>query len=343
MGFNQTILTSSTVNATLEINVAEDLEDRINPAVYVAAAFTLGIIGFFGFTLNLLVAVIIISDPQALWTPVNIILLNMVIGDFLVAAIGNPLAMASAITGGWYWDHEICLWYAWFMSTLGLASICNLTVMAVERWLLVTRPMKALSLRHAGCLALSVWLYALCLSLPPLLGWGSYGPEAGNVSCSVSWEVHDPATNSDSYIAFLFVFGLVIPVIVISASYASILRTLKKVKKRAGSRGRREAKVTKMVALMIIAFLVAWSPYATLALAAQYFHMKASPAVAILPALLAKSSICYNPVIYAGLNAQFPRSLKKRFGIRESTRRGQNLENTTTNMTLFRTEKTTND
>ncbi|XP_066588423.1 pinopsin-like isoform X2 [Prorops nasuta] len=306
MGFNQTILTSSTVNATLEINVAEDLEDRINPAVYVAAAFTLGIIGFFGFTLNLLVAVIIISDPQALWTPVNIILLNMVIGDFLVAAIGNPLAMASAITGGWYWDHEICLW-------------------------------------HAGCLALSVWLYALCLSLPPLLGWGSYGPEAGNVSCSVSWEVHDPATNSDSYIAFLFVFGLVIPVIVISASYASILRTLKKVKKRAGSRGRREAKVTKMVALMIIAFLVAWSPYATLALAAQYFHMKASPAVAILPALLAKSSICYNPVIYAGLNAQFPRSLKKRFGIRESTRRGQNLENTTTNMTLFRTEKTTND
>lgn len=37
--------------------------------------------------------------------------------------------------------------YAWFMSTLGFASIGNLTVMAVERWLLVARPMQALSIR----------------------------------------------------------------------------------------------------------------------------------------------------------------------------------------------------
>lgn len=40
-----------------------------------------------------------------------------------------------------------------------------------------------------------------------------------------------------------------------------------------GASGRREAKITKMVALMITAFLVAWSPYAALALAAQYFDV----------------------------------------------------------------------
>ncbi|XP_076648106.1 parapinopsin-like [Halictus rubicundus] len=163
--------------------------------------------------------------------------------------------------------------YAWLVSTLGFASIGNLTVMTVERWLLVARPMRALFIRTAMILGFFVWIYALCLSLPPFFGWGSYGPKAGNVFCSVSWEVHDPITKTDSYIGFLFTFGLVIPVIIISTSYLAIIATLRKVRKRAGARGRREAKITKMVALMIMAFLLAWSPYAALALAVQYFDV----------------------------------------------------------------------
>ncbi|XP_076395609.1 green-sensitive opsin isoform X2 [Megachile rotundata] len=266
--------------------------------------------------MNLLVGLVIVKDAQILWTPVNVILVNLIVGDFMVAALGNPVAMVSAITGGWYWGYKVCLWYAWFMSTLGFASIGNLTVMAVERWLLVAKPMNALSIRHAVILGFFVWVYALCLSVPPLFGWGSYGPEAGNVSCSVSWEIHDPVTKSDSYIGFIFTFGLVIPVLVITTSYVAIVLTLRKVRKRAGASGRREAKITKMVALMITAFLLAWSPYAALALAAQYFDAKPSASVAVLPALLAKSSICYNPIIYAGLNSQFPRSLKKIFDVR---------------------------
>ncbi|CAK9834528.1 Blue-sensitive opsin [Anthophora retusa] len=293
-------------------------EDEISPAVYVAAAIALGCIGFFGFIMNLLVAVVIVMDAQILWTPMNVILVNLVVGDFLVAALGNPVAMISAITGGWYWGYKMCLWYAWFMSTLGFASIGNLTVMAVERWLLVARPTKALSIRNAMILSFVVWIYALCLSLPPLIGWGSYGPEAANVSCSVSWEVHDPITKSESYIGFLFMFGLVVPVLVITSSYVAIILTLRKVRKRAGASGRREAKITKMIALMITAFLLAWSPYAALALAAQYFDAKPSASVAVLPTILAKSSICYNPIIYAFLNKQFSQSLKKIFGMRMS-------------------------
>ncbi|KAK1133278.1 hypothetical protein K0M31_011094 [Melipona bicolor] len=218
------------------------------------------------------------------------------------------------------------------MSTLGFASIGNLTVMAVERWLLVVRPMKALSIRHAKILGFFVWIYALCLSLPPLFGWGSYSPEAGNVSCSVSWEVHDPVTKSESYIGFLFILGLIIPVLVISSSYAAIILTLRRVRKRAGASGRREAKITKMVALMITAFLLAWSPYAALAIAAQYFDVKPSASVAVLPALLAKSSICYNPIIYAGLNSQFSRSLKKIFNIRTTRNTAPDSQNTALTM-----------
>ncbi|KAL6422780.1 hypothetical protein ACFW04_010762 [Cataglyphis niger] len=299
--------------------------------IYIFAAVVLAIIGFFGFILNLLVILTVVKEANVLWTPNNVILVNMVVGDFLVAALGNPVAMMSAITGAWYWNHNVCLWYAWFMTTMGFASIGNLTVMAIERFLLVKSPMKVLSIRHAYALALLVWIYALSLSLPPFFNWGKYGLEAGNISCSVSWEVHDTETHNDTYIGFLFIFGFFLPLTIIIGSYYGIIRSLKKMSKRIGQNNRRERKITMMVYLMILAFLIAWLPYAVLALAVQYFYVQTSHIVAVLPALLAKSSICYNPIIYASLNVQFCRTWKKIFSINTNSRIINNTGITTMN------------
>ncbi|XP_018048257.1 PREDICTED: rhodopsin-like [Atta colombica] len=290
------------------------VEEQLSVDIYIFAAIALGFIGFFGFFLNLLVIITVLKNANVLWTPNNVVLINMVIGDFLVAALGNPFTMTSAIAGEWFWSHEMCLWYAWFMTTMGFASIGNLTVMAMERFLLVTCPMKTLSIRHAYILAILVWMYALSLSLPPFFNWGIYGPEAGNISCSVSWEIHDPYTHNDTYIGFLFIVGFFLPITIIISSYYGIIKTLRKIRKRVGAKNRREKKVTKMVYLMILAFLIAWSPYAVLALATQYFYVQTSHILAVLPALLAKSSICYNPIIYASMTAQFP-TWKKMFSI----------------------------
>lgn len=89
-------------------------------------------------------------------------------------------------------------------------------------------------IRSSLFLAAGVWIYGISLSLPPLVGWGKFGFEAANISCSVSWELHDPSTNTDTYIAFLFFFGFIAPVGLICFSYTGIVRTLKKVKKRTG-------------------------------------------------------------------------------------------------------------
>lgn len=50
---------------------------------FIVAGVLLAIIGFFGFFLNLIVIVVIIKDARNLWTPVNVVLLNMVVGLFL--------------------------------------------------------------------------------------------------------------------------------------------------------------------------------------------------------------------------------------------------------------------
>lgn len=64
-----------------------------------------------------------------------------------------------------------------------------------------------------------------------------------------------------------------------------------------------ESKVTSMIGVMIILFMVAWTPYSIFALMEQ-FGPGIKPELAVIPALMAKSSICYNPIIYVGMNTQ---------------------------------------
>ncbi len=77
---------------------------------------------------------------------------------------------------------------------------------------------------------------------------------------------------------------------------------------RAASRA--ELRVVCMVAVMIASFLLAWTPYAIVSLVVT-FGNSVSPSLAIIPALIAKSSTCYNPIIYVGLNTQVNTVMKK--------------------------------
>jgi c-opsin len=140
---------------------------------------------------------------------------------------------------------------------------------------------------------------------------------------------------NQSYIFYMFTFGLIVPMIVIFVSYFNILRAVRKVKseinkKRAigqnssNDRRRRllrkqlsfqsdaaEKRSTMMVAVMIGAFLIAWTPYSILALVETFSDnnvtssvVSISPVVATVPSLFAKTSSVLNPIIYGFLNTQ---------------------------------------
>lgn len=58
--------------------------------------------------------------------------------------------------------------------------------------------------------------------------------------------------NATTYIIFLFIFGLIVPVCVITYSYSRIIKTMKENALRAGRVNKIENKVTRMIAVMII-------------------------------------------------------------------------------------------
>lgn len=107
-------------NRTLDVAVegSQPANGLMEPWGYTAAAVTLCFIGFFGFSLNLVVIYLMCKDVQ-LWTPMNIILFNLVCSDFSVSILGNPFTLIAAIHHHWIFGDVVCQIYGFFMSLLG--------------------------------------------------------------------------------------------------------------------------------------------------------------------------------------------------------------------------------
>lgn len=109
---------------------------------FTVTAIILFCIGLFGFLFNLIVIVLMAKDIQVrihslssvfppildssanlhqLWTPINIILLNLVCSDFSVSILGNPLTFTAALYRRWIFGSALCTFYGYFMSLLGNA------------------------------------------------------------------------------------------------------------------------------------------------------------------------------------------------------------------------------
>ena len=77
---------------------------------------------------------------------------------------------------------------------------------------------------------------------------------------------------------------------------------------------KKEIKLVKMISLIVFMFLIAWIPYAVITLAAQFgsnIEAYINPYTTSLPALLAKTSSVYNPLIYTLSNKEFRKFFSK--------------------------------
>ena len=66
-----------------------------------------------------------------------------------------------------------------------------------------------------------------------------------------------------------------------------------------------ERQVTRMVVVMIVAFMVGWTPYAAFSIVVTACPtIQLDPRVGAIPAFFSKTAAVYNPVIYVYMNKQ---------------------------------------
>ncbi|XP_070958991.1 teleost multiple tissue opsin 3a [Oncorhynchus clarkii lewisi] len=303
---------SSASNLSTNVSVRDTLVPQdtldLSRQGHTVVAVCLGLILVLGFFNNLLV-LLIFAKFRSLWTPINLVLLNISVSDILVCICGTLFSFAASLQGRWLIGHHGCKWYGFANSLFGIVSLLSLSILSYERYATVQRSTQAdvSDFRKAWLCVWGSWLYSLLWTLPPFMGWSSYGPEGAGTSCSVQWTQRSPA--SVSYVVCLFIFCLLLPLMIMVYSYGGILVSIRGVAKiNLLSAQRREQHILLMVLSMVSCYLLCWMPYGVMALAATFGRSGlVTPVASVVPAVLAKSSTVINPVIYVLFNNQFYR------------------------------------
>nr|BAX02587.1 rhodopsin2 [Trichiurus lepturus] len=263
-----------------------------------------------GFPINAL-TLVVTAQNKKLQQPLNFILVNLAVAGLVMVCFGFTLTFVTALNGYFIFGPTMCA-VEGFMATLGgEVALWSLVVLAVERYIVVCKPMGSFKFTgtHAGIGVLFTWIMALACAAPPLAGWSRYLPEGLQCSCGPDYYTLAPGFNNESYVIYMFTCHFITPVLIIFFTYGSLVMTVKAAaaqQQESESTQKAEREVTRMCILMVLGFLVAWTPYASLA-AWIFFNKGAafSPIGMAVPAFFSKSSALYNPIIYVLMNKQF--------------------------------------
>ncbi|NWX21156.1 OPN4 protein, partial [Aegotheles bennettii] len=280
------------------------------------------IIGSIGIIGNLLVLYAFYSNKK-LRTPQNYFIMNLAVSDFLMSASQAPMCFVNSLHRKWILGDIGCDLYAFCGALFGITSMMTLLAISVDRYLVITKPLQSIqwtSKKRTMQIVAVVWLYSLGWSVAPLFGWSSYVPEGLMISCTWDYVTYSPANRSYTMILCCCVFF--IPLVIILHCYLfmflAIRRTGRDVQKL-GSCSRKsylsqsmknEWKLAKIAFVVIIVFVLSWSPYACVTLIAWAGQGNIlTPYSKSVPAIIAKASAIYNPIIYAIIHPRYRKTI----------------------------------
>ncbi|XP_010775951.1 opsin 4b [Notothenia coriiceps] len=282
------------------------------------AHYTIGvvilIVGITGMLGNLLV-IYAFCRSRSLRTPSNIFIINLAITDLLMCVTQTPTFFINSMHKRWIFGKKGCEIYAFCGALFGICSMITLMVIAVDRYVVITRPLASLggmSRRKALCILAAAWVYSAGWSLPPFFGWSAYVPEGLMTSCSWDYMTFTPSVRSYTMLLFIFVFF--IPLFIIIFSYFCIFRAIRHTTRaitQMNCQGTRDSakkfnkmktewKMAKIALIVILLYVISWAPYSCAALTAFAGHADMlTPYMHSVPAVIAKASAIHNPIIYA--------------------------------------------
>ncbi|XP_064640540.1 rhodopsin-like [Lineus longissimus] len=287
----------------------------------------IGIVGLIG-TVGNSVVIYTFFKTKSIQTPPNMLIVNLSASDLIFSAVnGFPLFTIASFNRIWTWGMKTCEVYGAIGGIFGLMSINTNAMIALDRYLVIAQPFEALkrmTKNRAFILIVLVWFWSFIISLMPLAGFGAYIPEGFQTSCTF-----DYLTQTPSNYAFnigLYVFGFLIPVLIIFWSYYKIVRAVmihedemaRMAQKlgakdmRQGSDRRSDIKTAKVSATLVLLYLMSWGPYSIVSLAALLgYRSFLNPYMSEIPVIFAKTSAIYNPIVYAVSHPKFRLAMSK--------------------------------
>ncbi|KAL5018843.1 hypothetical protein ScPMuIL_004565 [Solemya velum] len=286
--------------------------------VLAAVICVIGVLG------NALVIWIFCSN-HSMRTASNMLLVNLAVSD-LGFSMFLPLMSISSFNQKWIFGNIVCELYGFGCGIFGLMSINTMAAIAADRYYAISHPLEIASYmtrKRALFIILIVWIWSTAWAIPPVLDWGAYILEAFQTSCTFDFLTR--TYDNQSFIVCVYVCGFLVPLTFIVVSYFKLFVYLKRhtqfmartpMQSSCNSRIRStrvEIRVARVAITIVVLFLLSWSPYAIVALIAQFGPLEyVSPYVAEFLVIIAKSSAVFNPVVYALSHPRFRIALYKK-------------------------------
>ncbi|XP_028394343.1 melanopsin-like [Dendronephthya gigantea] len=274
----------------------------------VITSFFCFIIIFGTFSNGLVVLTYIKWRKTMLWKPKDLLILSLAFGDFVTCLFVCPLVLSSAISRTWLWGYPGCVFYAFITAWVGLASMMQLAILSIERYItLRSSNLHVVSKRQIILAILACWLFTFIICCLPLTGWSEYTFEALGLHCSMNWE--KKSVSNLTFCLFLLIVFFFMPICAIVGSYLKVFFVVRRIYKNAIEMWGPEAQATKQsyvsqvksaknLLLVISAFILAWSPYAIMCVMILLFDLAIPLRTRQYPSMFAKTALISNPIIY---------------------------------------------
>ncbi|MFT7815663.1 adenomatous polyposis coli protein isoform X1 [Arapaima gigas] len=233
--------------------------------------------------------------------------LNLAIADFL-CCLSVPFSIADVILDHrWPYGDFLCRLIPGIVILNMFASVFILTLISVDRFLQVIKPVWSQNHRTiawASWLCGVCWVLALALSLPSMVyRQVSFNDIHNRTVCE-----YDTTADQVLVISVVrFVFGFLLPIVVIVMCYSFILHKVN------SSQFSKSQKSLKIILGVIVAFFACWLPYHVVGLMMEYGG-EASISVALyadpLAVSLAYFNSCLNPLLYVFMGQDFKKKVK---------------------------------
>ncbi|XP_019400349.1 PREDICTED: galanin receptor type 1 isoform X1 [Crocodylus porosus] len=275
--------------------------------------FALGVLGN-----ALVITVLARSRAGQPRSTTNIFILNLSIADLAYLLFCVPFQATVYALPSWALGAFACKFTHYFFTVSMLVSIFTLSAMAVDRYVAIVHSRRSSALRVARHALLGVgliWALALALASPVATNQRLVHRAAGNLT--FCWEQWPDPRHKKLYVVCTFVFGYLLPLLLISFCYAKVLNHLhKKLRNTSKKSEASKKKTAQTVLVVVVVFGISWLPHHIIHLWAEFgvFPLtQASFLFRVTAHCLAYSNSSVNPIIYAFLSENFRKAYKQVF------------------------------
>ncbi|XP_018408494.1 PREDICTED: galanin receptor type 1 [Nanorana parkeri] len=286
--------------------------DDIITLVVFCIIFALGVLGN-----SLVITVLARNKPGKPRSTTNIFILNLSIADLAYLLFCIPFQSTVYVLPTWVLGAFICKFIHYFLTVSMLVSIFTLSAMSVDRYVAIVHSRRSSAIRvsrHALLGVILIWILSIAMASP--VAYNQRLIHRGN-NQTFCWEYWPNLKQKRIYVVCSFVFGYLLPLLLISFCYAKILNHLhKKLRNMSKKSEASKKKTAQTVLVVVVVFGISWLPHHVIYMWVEFGNFpltQASYVFRITAHCLAYSNSSVNPIIYAFLSENFRKAYKQVF------------------------------